>query len=92
MFRTANGKPENHSVSSWRFVAGFVVQIVNRNNYNNDPYVREFGLNVNPKMANFDARILNPPKVKSGCSTTTLIAEPLCKGFLQVNLVFSTNR
>lgn len=36
---------------------------MDRNNYNADPYVKEFGLHVNPKMANFDGRILNPPKV-----------------------------
>eukprot|EP00850_Spirogloea_muscicola_P016065 SM000128S26198 [mRNA] locus=s128:42629:48102:- [translate_table: standard] len=41
-----------------------IKETVRANNYSQDPYVREFGLDVRPEMAQIDARVLEPPRLR----------------------------
>ena len=39
---------------------------INKADFNNDPFIRQFGLNVSLKMMETQGRILNPPKLEYG--------------------------
>ncbi|GKB80472.1 argonaute 1-like protein [Tanacetum coccineum] len=41
-----------------------ILKTVIANNYDNDPYAKEFGIKINPKLATVEARILPPPWLK----------------------------
>jgi eukaryotic translation initiation factor 2C len=41
-----------------------ILQTVSRNAYKQDPYVQEFGISISNQLANVEARILPPPRLK----------------------------
>jgi len=43
-----------------------IKNLINKADFNNDPFIRQFGLNVSQKMVETQGRILNPPKLEYG--------------------------
>ncbi|KAM0886935.1 hypothetical protein ACQ4PT_029393 [Festuca glaucescens] len=41
-----------------------IIQMVNRNSYNDDPYAKEFGIKISERLALVEARVLPAPRLK----------------------------
>ena len=39
---------------------------VRKANFNADPFLQTFGININPMMCDLQGRVLNPPKILYG--------------------------
>uniref|UniRef100_A0ACD5X752 Uncharacterized protein n=1 Tax=Avena sativa TaxID=4498 RepID=A0ACD5X752_AVESA len=53
-----------------------ILDIVNRNNYDNDQYSKEFGMKVTNQLALVDARVLPPPRLKYHDSGRDKVCDP----------------
>ena len=51
---------------------------VARANFNEDPYVRDFGLSIDPKMVTVTGRILPPPLLQYGGKVRVRASVVLC--------------
>lgn len=49
--------------------------IVHRADFNNDPYLREFGLSISNSMTKVPGRVLPPPKLQYGGPTLPMLVK-----------------
>lgn len=54
-----------------------ILQTVRKNSYNNDPYAREFGIEISDELASVEARILPAPKLKYHDTGTLKVCQPV---------------
>ncbi|KAM0874643.1 hypothetical protein ACQ4PT_037326 [Festuca glaucescens] len=70
------------------------LKIVNRNNYGNDSFSKEFGMKLTNQLALVDARVLPPPRLKYHDSGRDKVCDPFVGQWNMINklLMFNAGR
>ncbi|KAM0874641.1 hypothetical protein ACQ4PT_037326 [Festuca glaucescens] len=65
-----------------------ILDIVNRNNYGNDSFSKEFGMKLTNQLALVDARVLPPPRLKYHDSGRDKVCDPFVGQWNMINKKF----
>ena len=60
----------------------YILLQVARANFNEDPYVRDFGVSIETKMVNVSGRILPPPLLQYGGKVSSLLCTYISRAHL----------